>query len=124
MKHINFKADDELINQLDTFAYANNLQRSELYRKCLEIGFESLEKNFLTKNKKLIFIYIDQKKYMKILKITKKHKLSIEHTCNEIFNTGFDVLEKLDFIGFMKLAKGVYAFEDLIKKIIKKKQIF
>lgn len=120
MGHINFKLDDELIKLIDKEAEEQGMNKSEFYRLCIETGFDNIT-DFKTERKNhLISFYIDEKIYKKLLQITRKHKLKIQNTYYNVFETGFDVINKLEFLGFMKIAKGIITIEDIIKKYYKK----
>lgn len=120
MAHINFKLDDELINKIDEEAQRIGLNKSEFYRACLESGFDNITEYKVQRKQVLVSFYIEEDIYKKLLQITNKHKLKMQKTYYAIFKTGFDVLSKLDFLGFMKIASGILKVEELFKKQLKK----
>lgn len=120
MAHINFKLDDELINKIDEEAQRIGANKSELYRACLENGFDNITEYKVQRKQVLVSFYIEENIYKKLLQITNKHKLKMQKTYYSVFETGFDVLSKLNFLGFMKIASGILKVEELFKKQLKK----
>jgi len=114
MAHINFKLDDELIEQIDNEAERVGVNKSEFYRACLESGFDSITEYKSERKQVLVSFYIEEEKYKKLLQIAKKYKLKMQKTYYGVFDVGFDVLQGLKFLGFLKLAKGVLKIEELI----------
>ncbi|MFA5461579.1 MAG: hypothetical protein WC274_05830 [Sulfurimonas sp.] len=120
MAHINFKLDDELINKIDEEAQRIGANKSEFYRACLENGFDNITEYKIQRKQVLVSFYIEEDIYKKLLQITNKHKLKMQKTYYSVFETGFDVLSKLNFLGFMKIASGILKVEELFKKQLKK----
>lgn len=118
MGHINFKLDDELISLLDEEAEIQGMNKSEFYRLCLETGFDTITDFKTERTNRLIGFYINEKIYKKLLQITRKHKLKIQNTYYNVFETGFDVINKLEFLGFMKIAKGIITVDEIISKYL------
>jgi metal-responsive CopG/Arc/MetJ family transcriptional regulator len=122
MAHINFKLDDELIEKIDEEANRIGVNKSEFYRVCIENGFNEITQYKRDRKQVLVSFYIEQEMYRKLLQITKKYKLKIYTTYYRVFETGFNVLMKLNFLGFMKIASGIIKVEDVIKKLFKEEK--
>ena len=120
MAHINFKLDDELIEEIDAEAKRTGVNKSEFYRVCLENGFDNIIEYKSDRKQVLVSFYIEEEMYKKLLQITKKYKLKMRNTYYRVFETGFNVLLKLNFLGFMKIASGLIKIDDLLKKALKK----
>lgn len=116
MAHVNFKLDDELLKRIDEESIRIGTNKSEFYRACLESGFDNITEYKSERKQVLVSFYIEEDMYKKLLQITKKYKLKMHKTYFEVFKTGFEVLQGLKFLGFMKLAKGFLNIEELIKK--------
>lgn len=119
MAHINFKLNDELIKEIDNEAERTGVNKSEFYRACLENGFDNIIENKSERRQVLVSFYIEKEMYRKLLQVTKKYKMKMGNTYYRVFEIGYDVLMKLDFLGFMKIAKGVLKAEELFKKNFK-----
>ncbi len=119
MAHINFKLDDELIEEIDTEAKRTGVNKSEFYRACLENGFDSITEYKSERKQILVSFYIEEEMYRRLLQVTKKYKLKMQKTYFSVFEIGFDILMKLKFLGFMKIASGVLKAEELVKKLVK-----
>lgn len=122
MAHINFKLDDELIQEIDKEAERTGVNKSEFYRACLESGFDNITEYKSDRKQVFVSFYIEEEMYRKLLQISKKYKLKMQKTYFGVFDTGFDVLMKLNFLGFFKVANGVIKIEELVKKIFKEKK--
>lgn len=120
MAHINFKLDSELLEKIDEEANRIGTNKSEFYRACLENGFDNITEYKSERKQVLVSFYIEEEMYRKLLQITKKYKLKMQKTYFATFETGFDILQGLKFLGFMKIASGIIKIEDLLKKIKKK----
>lgn len=118
MAHINFKLDDELIEQIDKEAERIGVNKSEFYRACLENGFDNITEYKSERKQVLVSFYIEEEMYKKLLQITKKYKLKMQKTYFTVFETGFDILNVINFIGFMKVAQGIIKIEEIIKKTL------
>ena len=119
MAHINFKLDDELLEKIDEEANRTGANKSEFYRACLENGFDNITEYKTERKQVLVSFYIEEDMYKKLLQITKKYKLKMQKTYYVVFETGFDILMGLKFLGFMKIASGVLKIEELLKKNLK-----
>ncbi|MDO9182784.1 MAG: ribbon-helix-helix domain-containing protein [Bacteriovorax sp.] len=119
MAHINFKLDDELIKKINEEAERTGVNKSEFYRACLENGFDNITEYKSERKQVLVSFYIEEEMYKKLLQITKKYKLKMQKTYFTVFETGFDVLLGLKFLGFMKIVSGILKVEELLKKFIK-----
>lgn len=120
MAHINFKLDDELIKEIDEEAERTGVNKSEFYRACLENGFDNITEYKSERKQVLVSFYIEEEMYRKLLQITRKYKLKMQKTYLVIFETGFDILLGLNFLGFMKITSGVLKIEELLKKKAKR----
>lgn len=120
MAHINFKLDNELIKKIDEEAERTGVNKSEFYRACLESGFDNITEYKSERKQVLVSFYIEEEMYKKLLQITKKYKLKMQKTYFTVFETGFDIFMKLNFLGFMKIASGVFKAEELFQKLLKK----
>jgi hypothetical protein len=120
LAHINFKLDDELIEKIDEEANRTGVNKSELYRICIENGFDGMTEYRTERKQVLVSFYIDEEMYKKLLQITKKYKLKMHKTYFVVFETGFDILMKLNFLGFLKIANGILKIEELLKKVLNK----
>lgn len=116
MGHLNFKLDDELLEKIDEEANRIGTNKSEFYRACLENGFDSITEYKSERKQVLVSFYINKEMYRKLLQIAKKYKLKMNKTYFSVFETGFDILMGLKFLGFLKIANGVLKVEELIKK--------
>lgn len=114
--HINFKLDDELLEKIDEEAKRTGVSKSEFYRACLENGFDNITEYKTERKQVLVSFYVKEEMYRKLLQITKKYKLKMQKTYFVIFETGFDILLGLNFLGFMKITSGVLKIEELLKK--------
>lgn len=117
MAHINFKLDDELINEIDNEAERVGINKSEFYRACLENGFDNITEYKSERKHVLVSFYIEEEMYKKLLQITKKYKLKMQKTYFTVFETGFDIFMKLNFLGFMKIASGILKIDEIVKKV-------
>lgn len=122
MAHINFKLDDELIKKIDEEAERIGVNKSEFYRACLENGFDNITEYKSERKQVLVSFYIEEEMYKKLLQITKKYKLKMQKTYFTVFDTGFDIFMKLNFLGFMKIASGLLKVENLLKKAFKEEK--
>ena len=120
--HINFKIDDELIQEIDKEAERSGVNKSEFYRACLENGFDNITEYKIERKQVLVSFYIEEEMYRKLLQITKKYKLKMQKTYFVVFETGFDILMKLNFLGFMKIASGILKVESILKKTFKEEK--
>lgn len=120
MAHINFKLDDELIQEIDKEAERTGVNKSEFYRACLENGFDNITEYKSERKQVLVSFYIEEEMYRKLLQITKKYKLKMQKTNYAVFEIGFEVLQGLKFLGFMKIANGVLKIEEIFKKHLTK----
>jgi len=120
LKLVNFKIEEEFIEQIEKEVKNNSLNKSEFYRACLECGFQEIIGDKPNKDKHLVAFYIEDDIYKKLMQIAKKYKLKFQNTLPNTFNTGFDVLKALNFTGFMHLAKGLVVIDDVVKKFLKK----
>ena len=120
MAHINFKLDDEILEKIDAEAERTGVNKSEFYRACLENGFDQITEFKSERKQILVSFYIENEEHKKLLTLAKKYKLNMYKVYNAVFQTGFDVLNSLNFLGFMRLAQGILKVDDLITKIIKK----
>lgn len=120
MAHINFKLDDELLEKIDEEANRTGANKSEFYRACLENGFDNITEYKSERKQVLVSFYIEEEMYRKLLQITKKYKIKMQKSYFTVFETGFDILLGLKFLGFMKIASGVLKVEELIKNTFKK----
>lgn len=100
-------------------AISQAINKSEFYRACLERGFDEITNYKHERDQYLVAFYVDAKKYRKLLELVNKYKIKMQKVLPVTFETGFDVYKALDFTGFMKIAKGLIAVEDVIKKRIK-----
>lgn len=122
MAHINFKLDDELIKKIDEEAERTGVNKSEFYRACLENGFDNITEYKSERKQVLVSFYIEEEMYKKLLQITKKYKLKMQKTYFTVFETGFDILLGLNFLGFIKIVSGVLKVEDIFKKLLNKEK--
>lgn len=120
MKLVNFKIEEEFIEQIEKKVKNNSLNKSEFYRACLERGYQEITGEKPNKDKHLVAFYIDEDIYKRLMQIAKKYKLKFQNTLPSTFDIGFDVLKALKFAGFMHIAKGLIAIEDVVKKFLKK----
>lgn len=117
LAHINFKIPDELIEEIDEEIKKTGISKSDFYRACLENGFDNLTEYRTERKNILISFYIEQEKYRKLLQINKKYKLKMQKTYVTVFETGFDILMGLKFLGFLKIANGILKVEEVFKKV-------
>lgn len=122
MAHINFKLDDELIEKIDKEAERTGVNKSEFYRACLENGFDNITEYKTERKQVLVSFYIEEKMYRKLLQITKKYKLKMQKTYFVVFETGFEILLGLKFLGFFKIASGILKVENILKKTFKEEK--
>lgn len=120
MQLVNFKLEEEFIEQIEEEAKNNSMNKSELYRACLERGFQEVTGKKPNKDRHLVAFYIKDDVYKRLMQIAKKYKLKFQNTLPSTFDTGFDVLKALNFAGFIHLAKGLVAIDDVVKKFLKK----
>lgn len=117
MKLINFKIEDNLLQKLEEEANRQSINKSEFYRACLERGFDEITNYKHERDEYLVAFYVDATRYRKLLELVNKYKLKMQKVLPATFEMGFDVFKTLDFSGFMKIAKGLIAIEDIIKKL-------
>jgi len=120
MKLVNFKVEEEFIKQIEDEVKNNALNKSEFYRACLERGFQEITDIKPNKDKHLVAFYIEDEEYKKLMQIAKKYKVKFQKTFYSTFKTGFDVLKTLNFTGFLHIAKGLIAVDDVVRKFLKK----
>lgn len=120
MKLVNFKIEEEFIEQIEEEVKNNSLNKSEFYRACMERGFQEITGDKPNKDKHLVAFYIEDHVYKRLMQIAKKYKLKFQNTLPNTFNTGFDVLKALNFAGFIYLAKGLLVIDDVVKKFLEK----
>ena len=120
MKLINFKVEDDFFEILEAETKLHAINKSEFYRACLERGFEEITNYKYSKEKHLVAFYVDAKRYQRLVQIVSKYKLKLQKVLPVVFEAGFDFYKTIDFIGFMKVAKGIVVVEDAVKKILGK----
>ena len=120
MKLINFKIEDDLLQKLEEEANSQSINKSEFYRACLERGFDEITNYKHERDEYLVAFYVDAPRYRKLLELVNKYKLKMQKILPVTFEMGFDVYKTIDFAGFLNVAKGIIAIEDIIKKIFKK----
>lgn len=120
MKLINFKIEDDLLQKIEDEINSQSINKSEFYRACLERGFDEITNYKHERDEYLVAFYVDVTRYRKLLELVNKYKLKMQKVLPATFEMGFDVFKTLDFSGFIKIAKGLIAVEDVIKKVFKK----